>query len=384
MRIRAAVAVTVAVVMTACSAKKGPPPPPPPVAVKVVTLTPQSVSISTDLPGRMVPYRVADIRPQVSGVILKRMFVEGTDVKEGQQLYQIDPALYQAAYDSAAATAESARLQAERYKPLAEANAVSKQDYDNAVAAAATNKASAETAHINLVYTRLLSPISGRIGRSSVTEGALVTANQATTLATVQQLDPIYVDVTQPSAVLLRLKRELAAGQLVQAGANQAEVHLILEDGSAYKPVGKMQFAEVQVDQTTGSVTLRALFPNPDKLLLPGMFVREQIEEGSRTDALLVPQVAVTHNQKGDPTALVVNSENKVELRSLVTERAIGDKWLVTDGLKAGDRVIVEGIQFAKPGSDVKPEEEEASAAPQPAAQQGSSQGSNPEATPAS
>ena len=383
MRIRAAVAVTVAVVMTACSAKKGPPPPPPPVAVKVVTLTPQSVSISTDLPGRMVPYRVADIRPQVSGVILKRMFVEGTDVKEGQQLYQIDPALYQAAYDSAAATAESARLQAERYKPLAEANAVSKQDYDNAVAAAATNKASAETAHINLVYTRLLSPISGRIGRSSVTEGALVTANQATALATVQQLDPIYVDVTQPSAVLLRLKRELAAGQLVQAGANQAEVHLILEDGSAYKPVGKMQFAEVQVDQTTGSVTLRALFPNPDKLLLPGMFVREQIEEGSRTDALLVPQVAVTHNQKGDPTALVVNSENKVELRSLVTERAIGDKWLVTDGLKAGDRVIVEGIQFAKPGSDVKPEEE-ASAAPQPAAAQGSSQGSNPEATPAS
>jgi membrane fusion protein (multidrug efflux system) len=384
MRIRAAVAVTVAVVMTACSAKKGPPPPPPPVAVKVVTLAPQSVSITTDLPGRMVPYRVADIRPQVSGVILKRMFVEGSDVKEGQQLYQIDPALYQAAYDSAAATAESARLQAERYKPLAEANAVSKQDYDNAVAAAATNKASAETAHINLVYTRLLSPISGRIGRSSVTEGALVTANQATALATVQQLDPIYVDVTQPSAVLLRLKRELTAGQLVQAGANQAEVHLILEDGSAYKPVGKMQFAEVQVDQTTGSVTLRALFPNPDKLLLPGMFVSEQIEEGSRTDALLVPQVAVTHNQKGDPTALVVNGENKVELRTLVTERALGDKWLVTDGLKAGDRVIVEGIQFAKPGSEVKPEEEAASAAPQPGATPESKQGSNPKATPAS
>ena len=363
MRIRAGVAVIVAVVMTACNAKKGPPPPPPPAAVKVVTLAPQSVSITTDLPGRMVPYRVADIRPQVSGVILKRMFVEGTDVKEGQQLYQIDPALYQAAYDSAAATAESARLQAERYKPLAEANAVSKQDYDNAVATAAQNKASAETAHINLVYTRLLSPISGRIGRSSVTQGALVTANQATALATVQQLDPIYVDVTQPSAVLLRLKRELAAGQLVQAGANQAEVHLILEDGSTYKPVGKMQFAEVQVDQTTGSVTLRALFPNPDKLLLPGMFVRELIEEGSRTDALLVPQVAVTHNQKGDPTALVVNGENKVELHTLVTERAIGDKWLVTDGLKAGDRVIVEGLQFARPGSEVKPEED-TSAAP--------------------
>jgi membrane fusion protein (multidrug efflux system) len=393
MRIRAGVAVTVAVLMTACSAKKGPPPPPPPLAVKVVTLTPQNVSITTDLPGRTVAYRVSDIRPQVNGVILKRMFVEGSDVKVGQQLYQIDPALYQAAYDSAAATAESARLQAERYKPLAEANAVSKQDYDNAVATAAQNKASAETAHINLVYTRLLSPISGRIGRSAVTEGALVTANQATALATVQQLDPIYVDVTQPSAVLLRLKRELAAGQLVQAGANQAEVHLILEDGSPYKPVGKMQFAEVQVDQTTGSVTLRALFPNPDKLLLPGMFVREQIEEGNRTDALLVPQIAVTHNQKGDPTALVVNGENKVELRTLATERAIGDKWLVTDGLKAGDRVIVEGVQFAKPGSEVNPQEEAGSgpdsAAPPPAgpsapAQPAGPKGSNPAATPAS
>jgi RND family efflux transporter MFP subunit len=322
----------------------------------------QSVSLTTDLPGRMVAYRVADIRPQVNGVILKRMFVEGSDVKEGQQLYQIDPALYQAAYDSAAATAESSRLQAERYKPLAEANAVSKQDYDNAVAAAAQNKAATETAHINLVYTRLLSPISGRVGRSSVTEGALVTANQAASLATVTQLDPIYVDVTQPSAVLLRLQRELAAGQLVQAGANQAEVHLFLEDGSRYKLTGKLQFSEVQVDQTTGSVTLRALFPNPDKLLLPGMFVREQIEEGNRADALLVPQVAVTHNQKGDPTTLVVNADNKVELRPLVTERAIGDKWLVTDGVKAGDRVIVEGVQFAKPGATVKPEEVQSAA----------------------
>jgi RND family efflux transporter MFP subunit len=311
-----------------------------------------------------VAFKVAEIRPQVSGVILKRMFVEGTDVKEAQQLYQIDPALYQAAYDSAAATAESARLQAERYKPLAEANAVSKQDYDNAVAAAAQNKASAQTAHINLVYTRLLSPISGRVGRSSVTEGALVTSNQTTSLATVTQLDPIYVDVTQPSAVLLRLKRELAAGQLVSAGANQAEVRLYLEDGSGYSLPGKLQFAEVQVDQTTGSVTLRALFPNPDKLLLPGMFVREQIEEGQRTDALLVPQVAVTHNQKGDPTALVVNSDNKVELRTLVAERAIGDKWLVTDGLKVGERVIVDGVQFAKPGATVKAEEQ--SAAPEP------------------
>jgi RND family efflux transporter MFP subunit len=343
--------------LVGCGSKKQAPPPPPPPAVKVTTLTPQTVSLITDLPGRTVPYKVAEIRPQVTGVIQKRMFIEGSDVKEGQQLYQIDPALYQAAYDSARASAESARLQVERYKPLAEVNAVSKQDYDNAVAAAAQSKASADTARINLIYTRLLSPISGRIGRSSVTEGALVTANQTTTLATVQQLDPIYVDVTQPSAVLLRLKRELAAGELVQAGGNSAEVHLILEDGSSYKLPGKLEFAEVQVDQSTGSVTLRALFPNPDKLLLPGMFVREQIEEGRRRDALLVPQVAVTHNQKGDPTALVVGDDNKVELRTLVTDRAIGDKWVVTDGLKVGERVIVEGLQYAKPGAMVKPEE---------------------------
>ncbi len=361
-RLNGALVLAVAFV-AACSSKKEAPPAPPPVAVKVITLTPQSVSLTTDLPGRTVPYKVAEIRPQVSGVIQKRMFIEGSDVKEGQQLYQIDPALYQAAYDSAAATAESSRQTVERYKPLTEVNAVSKLDFDNAVAAAAQNKAAADTARINLVYTRLLSPISGRIGRSAVTEGALVTANQATSLATVQQLDPIYVDVTQPSAVLLRLKRELAAGELVQTGGNEAEVHLMLEDGSHYKVPGKLQFAEVQVDQTTGSVTLRALFPNPDKLLLPGMFVREQIEEGRRTDALLVPQVAVTHNQRGDPTALVVNGENKVELRSLVTERAIGDKWLVTDGLKAGDRVIVEGLQFAKPGATVKPEEQPAAPA---------------------
>jgi membrane fusion protein (multidrug efflux system) len=343
--------------LLACGSKKQAAPSPPPPPVKVVTLTPQTVSLTTELPGRTVAYKVAEIRPQVSGVIQKRMFKEGSDVKEGQQLYQIDPALYQAAYDSAKASAESARLQVERYKPLAEVNAVSKQDYDNSVAAAAQSKAAADTARINLVYTRLLSPISGRIGRSSITEGALVTANQTASLATVQQLDPIYVDVTQPSAVLLRLKRELAAGELVLAGANSAQVHLILEDGSAYKLPGRMEFAEVQVDQTTGSVTLRALFSNPDKLLLPGMYVREQIQEGVRKDAILVPQVAVTHNQKGDATALVVTDDNKVELRTLVSERAIGDKWVVTDGLKGGDRVIVEGLQYAKPGATVTPQE---------------------------
>jgi membrane fusion protein, multidrug efflux system len=339
-----------------CSQKAQAPPPPPPL-VKVITLRPQTVGLTTDLPGRTVPFKVAEIRPQVSGVIQKRMFTEGSDVTAGQQLYQIDPALYQAAYDSAAANAQAARLQAERFKPLAEINAVSKQDYANAVASAAQTKANADTARINLVYTRLLSPITGRIGRSNVTPGALVTAAQATALATVQQLDPIYVDVTQPSTVLLRLKREMAAGELEQNAANQAQVHLILEDGSAYGPPGTLQFAEVSVDPGTGSVTLRALFPNPDKLLLPGMFVHEQIQEGQRKDALLVPQLAVTHSQNGKPTALVVGADNKVEQRVLTTDRAIGDKWLVTAGLKPNDRVIVEGVQFAKPGGTVRPEE---------------------------
>jgi RND family efflux transporter MFP subunit len=340
--------------------------------VQVVTLKAEVVRLTTDLPGRTVAVKVAEIRPQVNGVIQKRMFIEGSDVKEGQQLYQIDPSLYRAAYASAAATALSSKLQAQRFQPLAEVNAVSKQDYDNAVATAAQTKASADTAQINLIYTRLLAPISGRIGRSTVTEGALVTAGQATALATVQQLDPIYVDATQPSAVLLRLKRELAAGQLVAADGNQAQVHLTLEDGSQYGLAGKLQFAEVSVDETSGSVTLRALFPNPDKLLLPGMFVHEELEEGQRKDALLVPQLAVTHSQKGEPTALIVNDANKVELRTLVTERAIGDKWLVTSGLQAGDRVIVEGVQFAKPGATVKPEELQpgtpATTPPQPAA----------------
>jgi membrane fusion protein, multidrug efflux system len=358
------VALALTATVCACSSRKPAAAAPPVVTVKVATLTPQTVSLTTDLPGRTVPYRVAEIRPQVNGVILKRMFIEGSDVKEGQQLYQIDPALYQAAYASAMANAESSRLQAERYKPLAEANAVSKQDYDNAIAAAAQSKAATDTARINLVYTRLLSPISGRVGRSSVTEGALVTANQTTTLATVQQLDPIYVDVTQPIAVLLRLKRELAAGELVVADGNKAEVHLVLEDGSPYSLPGKLQFADVSVDQTTGSVTLRALFRNPDKVLLPGMFVREQIEEGRRTAAFLVPQLAVTHDEKGDPTTLVVGADNKVELRKLVTDRAIGDKWVVTQGVRSGDRVIVEGLQFVKPGATVKAQEFQSVASP--------------------
>ena len=336
---------------------KAPPPAPPPPKVMVVTVQAQAVPITTELPGRVNGYRTADVRPQVNGIILKRLFVEGKDVKAGQQLYQIDPAPYQASYDSAVAANVSARALAERYKPLAEANAVSKQDYDNAVASYLQAQAAVETAHINLVYTRVLSPITGRIGRSLITEGALVTANQSNVLATVQQLDPIYVDVTQPTTTLLRLERESAAGLLKQNEAGQAQVRVRLEDGSLYAYPGTMEFSEVTVDETTGSVTLRALVPNPERLLLPGMFVREEIQEGVRQDAVLAPQQGVSHDQKGRPNALVVGPDNTVELRTIETDRAVGDQWLVSSGLKPGDRVIVEGIQSAKPGTKVVPEE---------------------------
>jgi membrane fusion protein, multidrug efflux system len=337
--------------LAACDEKKAPAPPP--VKVGVITLSAQSVPLVTELPGRTVPFRVAEVRPQVYGIIQRRLFVEGSDVKEGQPLYQIDPAPYQASYDSAAAALEAAKLLADRYKALSAANAVSKQDYANAVAAERQDEAAVETAHINLVYTRILSPISGRIGRSLVTEGALATANQANAFATIQQLDPIYVDVTQPVAVLLQLRRELASGQLKLAAAGEAEVHLILEDGSRYEPAGKLQFSEVSVDQTTGSVTLRAIFPDPDKILLPGMFVHEELEEGVQQGAILVPQQGVTHNDRGEATALIVSDESKVQLRALKIGRAVGDKWLVTEGLKPGDRVVVEGLQFAPPGTQV-------------------------------
>ena len=344
------------VLLTGCE-HKAPPPAPPPPKVSVVTVQSQAVPITTELPGRVAGYRYADVRPQVNGIILKRLFIEGGDVKAGQQLYQIDPAPYQASYDSAVAADASARALWERYKPLAEANAVSKQDYDNAVAAHLQAQAAVETARINLIYTRVLSPITGRISRSLITEGALVTANQATAIANVQQLDPVYVDVTQPITTLLRLQREAAAGLLKQNEAGKTQVRLRLEDGSDYSHPGTLEFTEVTVDQGTGSVTLRALIPNPERQLLPGMFVREEIQEGVRQSAVLAPQQGVSHDQKGEPNALVVGPNNTVELRTLVTDRAIGDQWLVTSGLKPGDRIIVEGIQSAKPGAQVVPEE---------------------------
>jgi membrane fusion protein, multidrug efflux system len=335
---------------------KAPPKPPPP-SVQFVIVHSQALTLTIDLPGRTVAYRTAEIRPQISGIVQKRMFVEGSDVKAGQQLYQIDPSLYRATLDSATAMASASAALVERYRPLEVVQAVSRQDFDNAVASAAQSKAATETATINLVYTRLLSPISGRIGRSAVTEGALVTANQAVTLATVQQLDPIYVDVSQPSAVLLRLKREFAAGQLQHAGDNQAEVHLTLEDGSEYPHTGRLEFTEVSVDATTGSVTLRAVFPNPDRLLLPGMFVHERLAEGQRSDALLAPQQGVSRGPTGDATAMLVGRGDKIEVRKIKTDRAIGDQWLVTEGLKDGDRVVVEGLQKVKADSVVQPEE---------------------------
>ena len=354
--------------------------------VGVVTLKTQSVALSSELPGRTAAYRIAEVRPQVSGIVQKRLFTERGEVAAGQQLYQIDPALYQAEVDSRRAALarvqaqlKTATLLVQRYKPLVDTRAVSRQAYDDAVAArdqasadVLAAKAALDTARINLVYTKVLAPIGGIIGRSNVTEGALVTANQSAAVAAVQQIDPIYVDVTQSSVQLLRLKSALDSGLLQrEAGEQSARVTLTLEDGTQYDQDGKLQFSEVTVDPGTGSVLLRAVFPNPQRKLLPGMFVRARLAEGVASEGLLVPQRGVTRNQRGLPTALVVNAENKVELRTLKTDRAIGDQWLVSSGLAAGDRVIVEGLQSVRPGAEVKAAEwspPASKAAAQPAA----------------
>jgi len=358
-------------ILAACSSAKPAAHSTPP-EVGVVTLHSQPVTITIDLPGRLTAYRIAEVRPQVSGVIVKRLFTEGSEVNAGQQLYQIDPAPFQANLESAQAslararaTLKSAALLTHRFKPLAEEHAVSQQDYDNAIAAEsqaeadiASAKAAVDTARINLAYTRMFSPISGRTGRSSVTEGALVDANQRTALVVVQQLDPIFVDVTQPSTMLLRLQREFASGQMKKVGDGQARAQLMLEDSTRYEPTGKLQFAEVAVDSGTGSVTLRAVFPNPRHILLPGMFVHEQLEEGVHERGLLVPQRAITHNSRGEATTMVVGANNTVSTRVIKTERAIGDAWLVSGGVAAGDRVIVAGLQRLGSGvAEVKPKE---------------------------
>jgi membrane fusion protein, multidrug efflux system len=355
----------VALLASGCARHAVPAPPKP--AVTVVDLHARPVSLTTELPGRVSAYRIAEVRPQVNGVILKRLFKEGELVVAGQQLYQIDPAPYEAALASARATlahahasVTAARLIAERYQALSEAHAVSRQDYDNAVATlgqdeadVASGEAAVRAAEINLAYTKMYSPISGRTSRSSVTEGALIIANQATSLLTVTQLDPVYVDLTQPSATLVRLKRELASGQIRHVDGNQAPAKLLLEDGSPYESSGTLEFSEVTVDQGTGSVTLRAIFPNSQGLLLPGMFVRATIEEGVREGAIVAPQQGITHAPDGTATALIVGADGKVEKRSVELDRALGDEWVVTKGLAAGDRLIVAGLQKVKPGMEV-------------------------------
>lgn len=337
----------------------------PQVTVHVVESAP--LAVTTELPGRTTSFRIAEVRPQVSGIVLKRNFTEGSDVEAGQSLYQIDPATYQADYDSAKgelakseAAAAITHLTVKRYVPLVGTKYISQQEYDQAIADARqadasviAAKAAVESARINLAYTKVTSPISGRIGKSNVTEGALVTNGQATELATVQQLDPIYVDVTQSSNDFMRLKQSIEQGSLHKDSASST-VELVMENGQAYPLKGSLQFSDVTVDESTGSITLRAVFPNPQHTLLPGMFVRARIDEGVQPNAILVPQQGVTRTPRGDATVMVVNDKSQVEARAVVAAQAIGDKWLISEGLQPGDKVIVSGLQKARPGVQVK------------------------------
>jgi len=361
-------ALALVVVAAGCgSGKPAAPAAPPPPEVGVLTLQPAHASLATQLPGRTAAYRVAEVRPQVGGIVQKRLFTEGAEVAAGAPLYQIDPATYRAAENGARAAlaaadaqATNARLLAERAESLVATKMISQQDHDNALAArrradaeVAVAKAALESAQINLAYTTIRSPIAGRTGRSVVTEGALVKAVQDDALTSVQQLDPIYVDVTQSSAELLRLQRDLAAGRL-KAEGGQAKVTLTLEDGTPYAQEGRLQFAESLVDRGTGSVLLRAVFPNPRRELLPGMFVRATVAQATTDDALLLPQAGVTRNARGDAVVLLVDEAGLVSERVIHTSRVIDNQWYVTDGVKAGDRVIVEGLQKAKPGMTVR------------------------------
>jgi multidrug efflux system membrane fusion protein len=332
----------------------------PQVTVYVVKSAP--LAVTTELPGRTDAFRVAEVRPQVSGIVLRRNFTEGGDVNAGDSLYQIDPATYKAAYNSAKgelakaeAAANIAHLTVKRYEPLVGTQYISRQEYDQAVANARqadasviAAQASVETARINLAYTKVSSPINGRIGKSSVTEGALVTNGQAAALATVQQLDPIYVDVTQSSNDFMHLKQSR-----LQKNEDTSSVQLLMENGQPYPLKGTLQFSDVTVDESTGSITLRAVFPNPQHSLLPGMFVRARIDEGIQPDAILVPQQGVTRTPRGDATVLVVNGKEQVELRNVIASQAIGDSWLIAEGLKDGDRVVVSGMQKIHPGTTV-------------------------------
>jgi len=351
-----------------CDRRPQSPPPAPVPEVATVTVQPQQIVLTAELPGRTSAYRIAEIRPQVNGLILKRLFTEGSDVQAGQELYQIDPAPFQAAIDIATAALGRAqaslpaiRSRAGRFKEAVADKAVSQQDFDDADGALKQAeadvqywRATVETARINLGYAHVVSPISGRIGKSTVTDGAIVTAYQPMPLATIQQLDPIYVDVPQSTAEVLRLQRRLEEGRINRDGANVNKVQLVLGDGARYPSEGTLQFRDVSVDPTTASVILRMVFPNPNGVLLPGMFVRAAVEEGVNEQAILIPQQAVSRDPKGNPVALIVDGAGKVGQRMLSLDRAIGDQWLVSTGLSPGDRVIVEGMQRVRPGAAVK------------------------------
>lgn len=340
---------------------------PPPPEVAVVTVTPKSLTLTTELPGRLEASRVAQVRARAAGIVLKRVFREGSEVKAGDVLFRIDPAPFQATHDSARAALAKAEanlaqatLKAQRFKPLVETNAISRQEYDDAVTAekqaaadVAAAKAALQTASLNLGYATVTAPISGRIGRAQVTEGALVGVGEATPLAIVQQVDPIYVTLTQSSTEVLRLRRAMAGGQLANVGKGQAKITLVTEDGREYPRPGKLLFSDLTVDESSGAITLRAEFPNPDRLLLPGMYVRAQLGQAVKEQAITVPQQAVIRTQDG-ASVMLVDDNGKVAVRTIKADTAQGDTWIVSDGLKPGDRVIVEGLQKVKPGATVR------------------------------
>ena len=378
----AVVSTMVVVALAGCSKAKPAAPAAQPPEVSVVSVHRGSVPVTLDLPGRTNPYLVAQVRARVDGIVLKREFKEGADVKAGQRLFQIDPAPYRAALDSAIGTLQKSQANLvaqnaleERFKTLVAGNAVSKQDYDNAVStqgqAAADvvfGKAAVQTAQINLGYTDVAAPITGRVGLSAVTEGAFVQASAATLMTTIQQIDPIYVDLNQSSVQGLQLRRDIASGKVKVNGPSQAKVTVFLEDGTQYPVAGTLQFTDITVDPNTGSVTVRAIVPNPRYVLLPGMFVRARVDEGTDNHALLVPQAGVTHDPQGQATALVVGADNKVVLRTIQASRTSGADWVVDGGLNEGEKVIVSGIQKVKPGLLVRAVEGPAAPASQNAA----------------
>ena len=337
-----------------CSRSNAPPQMPPP-QVGTVVIHAKPVTLTAELPGRTAPYRISDVRPQVNGLILKRLFAEGSEVKAGQPLYQIDAAPYQAAYNNASAALMTAKAKAGRYIQLLKANAIAPQDYDDALAAYEQAAANLQAARINLDYTRITAPITGRIGISTVTEGALVTAGQTTALTTIQMLDPMYVNIPQSSTQLLALRQAVTEGELDKDTPVVTNVSLWLENGMKYPLTGKLQFTDVTVDTSTGAVTLRALFPNPHRVLLPGMYARAVVAEGVVLKAILAPQQGVIRDTRGQPTAWIVGKNDKAELRMLQVSRSVGNDWLVSSGLRDGDRLIVEGTQTLRPGISVRP-----------------------------